>query len=47
MFKWLAVGGFALAVVFNVWGGIDATWNWVLLMLIGLLCMALSNATGK
>lgn len=47
MFKWFTVAAFAIAIVFEVWGGIDSTWNWVLLMLIGWLCMALAQATGK
>jgi hypothetical protein len=47
MFKLLSAGAFACAIVFEVWGDVNTTWNWVLLMLIGFLCYVLSDITGK
>jgi hypothetical protein len=47
MFKWLSAAAFACAIAFEVYGDVNSTWNWVLLMLIGFLCLALAQATGK
>lgn len=47
MFRLASAAAFAIAIVFEVWGAADGTWNWVLMMLIGLLCWALSDLTGK
>lgn len=47
MFRWASVGAFACAVVFEVWGDVNVTWNWVLMMLIGFLLWGLSDVTGK
>lgn len=47
VFRWLSVGAFACAIAFEVWGDVNTTWNWVLMLLIGLLCWALGDVTGK
>lgn len=47
MFRIASAICFAVAICFEVWGAATPTWNWVLMMLIGLLCWALSDITGK
>lgn len=47
MFKLVSVASFAAAIFCEVWGDVNTTWNWVLFLLIGLLCWALSDVTGK
>lgn len=47
MFKFAAAASFAIAIIFEVWGAADGMWNWVLMMLIGWLCMAASQIWDK
>lgn len=41
--SWSAVFAFAVAVGMKAWGNIDSTWDYVLMMLIGFLCIAASR----
>lgn len=41
--SWAAVFAFAVAVGMKVWGNVDSTWDYTLMMLIGLLGIAASR----
>jgi uncharacterized membrane protein YhhN len=41
--SWCAVFALAVSIGMKVWGDVDSTWGWQLMMLIGLLCFFIAH----